>query len=33
VKGYDVVKKIEAVGSPGGKTSAKVIISDCGKLE
>ena len=33
VKGYDVVKKIEAVGSPSGKTSAKVTISDCGKVE
>ena len=33
VKGYDVVKKIEAVGSNSGKTSAKVTISDCGKVE
>ena len=33
VKGYDVVKKIEAVGSRSGKTSAKVTISDCGKVE
>jgi peptidylprolyl isomerase len=33
VKGYDVVKKIEAVGSRSGKTSAKVIISDCGRVE
>ena len=34
VKGYGVVKKIEAVGSrPSGKTSAKVVISDCGKVE
>ena len=33
VKGYDVVKKIEAVGSPSGKPSAKVTISDCGKSE
>jgi peptidylprolyl isomerase len=33
VKGYDVVKKIEAVGSRSGKTSAKVVISDCGKVE
>ena len=31
VKGYDVVKKVEAVGSRGGQTSAKVTISDCGK--
>jgi len=33
VKGYEVVKKIEAIGSPSGKTSAKVTISDCGKSE
>ena len=33
VNGYDVVKKIEAVGSQSGKTSAKVTISDCGKVE
>lgn len=33
VKGYDVVRKIEAVGSASGRTSAKVVISDCGKVE
>jgi peptidylprolyl isomerase len=33
VKGYDVVQKIEAVGSRSGQTSAKVVISDCGKVE
>ena len=33
VTGYDVVKRIEAVGSRGGQTSAKVTISDCGKVE
>ncbi len=33
VKGYDVVKKIEAVGSRSGKPSVKVVISDCGKVE
>ena len=32
IKGYDVVKKIEAVGSQSGRTSAKVTISDCGKV-
>jgi cyclophilin family peptidyl-prolyl cis-trans isomerase len=30
--GSDVVKQIEAVGSSGGKTSAKVVIADCGQL-
>jgi peptidylprolyl isomerase len=34
VKGYDVVKAMEAVGSrPSGKTSSKVTISDCGKVQ
>jgi peptidylprolyl isomerase len=33
VKGYDVIKKIEAVGSRSGKTSSKVTISDCGKVQ
>ena len=32
VSGYDVVKKIEAVGSGSGRTSAKVVVSDCGKV-
>ena len=33
VTGYDVVRKIEAVGSRSGQTSAPVTISDCGKVE
>jgi len=32
VKGMDVVKAIEAVGSQGGETSKKVAIADCGEL-
>nr|DAZ86996.1 TPA_inf: venom-related protein PPI [Conus judaeus] len=32
VEGMDVVKKIEGVGSQSGKTSAKVVIADCGQL-
>jgi len=32
VEGMDVVKAIESVGSDGGKTSAKVVIADCGQL-
>merc|ERR1712025_1287326 len=31
-EGMDVVKKIEGVGSNSGKTSAKVVITDCGQL-
>ena len=33
VKGYDVIKKMEAVGSRSGQTSSKVTISDCGKVQ
>ena len=31
-KGMDVVKKVEAVGSGSGQTSAPVVIADCGQL-
>ncbi len=30
--GYDVVKRIEAVGSGSGATSQEVLIKDCGLL-
>ncbi len=32
VKGYDVVKKMEAVGSRGGQTSTVVVVTDSGEL-
>ncbi|XP_061624906.1 peptidyl-prolyl cis-trans isomerase-like [Phyllopteryx taeniolatus] len=32
VEGYDVVKAMEAKGSGTGKTSAKLIIANCGQL-
>ena len=32
VEGYDIVKKIEGVGSSSGKTSKTVVIADCGEL-
>merc|ERR1719326_2688183 len=32
VQGMDVVKKIEGVGSSGGSTSKKVLVSDSGEL-
>merc|ERR1711916_337004 len=32
VEGMDVVKKIESFGSQTGKTSAKIVINDCGQL-
>src|SRR5438874_3179137 len=33
IKGYDVVKAMEAVGSQDGTPSKKVTIADCGKVE
>src|SRR3982750_4852862 len=33
VKGYEVVKAMESVGSPSGKTSSTVTISDCGQVK
>ena len=32
VQGYDVVKKLEAVGSTSGTTSKEAVIADCGVL-
>ncbi|KAG5840278.1 peptidyl-prolyl cis-trans isomerase-like isoform X1 [Anguilla anguilla] len=32
VEGLDVVKKVEAYGSSSGKTSAKIVVTDCGEL-
>ena len=32
IDGMDVVRKMEATGSQGGKTSKKVVIEDCGEL-
>ncbi len=33
IEGYDVVDKMEAIGSQSGKTSARVVIADCGELK
>jgi hypothetical protein len=32
LQGYDVVKKLEALGSTGGTPSAEALIADCGVL-
>ena len=32
VKGFDVVKAVEKVGSGGGETSKKVVVADCGEI-
>ncbi len=31
-KGMDVVRAVEAVGSDSGRTSAAVVVADCGQL-
>ena len=33
VKGMDVVKAVEAIGSGGGETSKKVVVADCGEID
>ncbi|MCD4652514.1 peptidylprolyl isomerase [bacterium] len=33
IKGMDIVKKIEAMGSRTGKSAAKVVISKCGEIK
>jgi cyclophilin family peptidyl-prolyl cis-trans isomerase len=33
VEGMDVVKKMEALGSESGKTSAKVVVDKCGEVK
>ena len=33
IEGMDVVKAIEKLGSQSGKTSQRIVISDCGQLE
>lgn len=32
VEGMDVVRKLEAMGSQSGKTSKKIVITDCGEM-
>ena len=32
INGYDIVKKIEALGTQSGKPKKKVIIAECGQL-
>lgn len=33
IEGMDVVKAVEAVGSSGGETSKKVVVSECGEVD
>jgi cyclophilin family peptidyl-prolyl cis-trans isomerase len=32
IDGMDVVKKVEGYGSSSGRTTAKIVIADCGQL-
>lgn len=32
VEGMDVIKKVEGFGSRSGKTSAKIVVEDCGEI-
>ncbi len=33
VEGLDVIREIEKYGSESGRTSKKIVISDCGQIE
>jgi cyclophilin family peptidyl-prolyl cis-trans isomerase len=33
VEGMDVIREIEKYGSESGRTSKKIVISDCGQIE
>jgi peptidyl-prolyl isomerase F (cyclophilin D) len=33
VEGMDVVEKIESLGSQSGRTSAKIVVADCGEMK
>ena len=33
VEGMETIKKVESYGSRSGKTSKKIIISDCGQVD
>ena len=32
VEGMDIIKKVESFGSRSGKTSAKIVVDDCGEV-
>ena len=32
VEGMDIIKKVEGFGSRSGKTSAKIVVDDCGEI-
>lgn len=33
IEGMDVIRNIELLGSSSGRTSKKIIISDCGEID
>ena len=32
VEGMDIIKKVESFGSRSGKTTAKIMVEDCGEV-
>ena len=32
VEGVDIIKKVESFGSRSGKTTAKIVVDDCGEV-
>jgi hypothetical protein len=32
IKGMEVVKKVESLGSESGRTRARIVIANCGQL-
>ena len=32
VEGMDIIKKVESFGSRSGKTTAKIVVDDCGEV-
>ena len=33
VEGMDIIKKVESFGSRSGKTTAKIVVDDCGEVD
>ena len=33
VEGMDIIKRVEGFGTRSGKTSAKIVVDDCGEID
>ena len=33
VEGMDIIKQVEGFGTRSGKTSAKIVVDDCGEID